>query len=209
MENEITKTEYTYVDPESWTPIRSKKQGRKAVRREPIVEAERRVIDPAPQKVEAIAFEKEVPAPTIEKVEITAPAVEPTEIENVIPKKAAGSRIRNLISKKRAKKAAPTVASEPEVVEVIPEDACIAEETAPQHATEKEKKEEQKQSLTKKERAEISEKKEEKRDHNDDGSIFTTKAWRSLWDKICFVLLVAAIGIPTAILVYIIAFFFI
>lgn len=45
-------------------------------------------------------------------------------------------------------------------------------------------------------------------DYDDDGSIFKTKGFREMWDKICFALLVLAIGIPVTLLVYIIVTFF-
>ena len=136
----------------------------------------------------------------VEKTEAPAP-----EKELAAPEKPAAE------DKKPAKKAEPTPekkethiekAEEPKV-EVIPEESIEPVKVKEEEAVPIVK------PLTKKERKALLDKKEEKRDRNDDGSIFTTKAWRALWDKICFVLLVAAIGIPTAILVYIIAFFFI
>jgi hypothetical protein len=45
-------------------------------------------------------------------------------------------------------------------------------------------------------------------DYEDDGSIFKAKSFRETWDKICFVLLILAIGLPVGLLVYIIMHFF-
>ena len=45
-------------------------------------------------------------------------------------------------------------------------------------------------------------------DYEDDGSIFKTKSFRDTWDKICFVLLLVAIGVPVVLLAYIILHYF-
>lgn len=51
--------------------------------------------------------------------------------------------------------------------------------------------------------------KESEVDREDDGSIFKTKGFRKLWDRICLVLLILAIGLPICLLAYIIFYFFI
>ncbi len=41
-----------------------------------------------------------------------------------------------------------------------------------------------------------------------DESFFLSKAWKSLWNIICFVLLIISIGLPVCLLIYIITHFF-
>ena len=55
---------------------------------------------------------------------------------------------------------------------------------------------------------EIEEEDEDERVYDEDGSIFKTKAWKKIWDKICLALLILAFLIPVGLLAYIILQFF-
>ena len=72
----------------------------------------------------------------------------------------------------------------------------------------KEKVKKEKVKKTKKSSRRDDEDDDEERVYDEDGSIFKTKAWKKIWDKICLALLLLAILVPVGLLAYIILQFF-
>ena len=89
---------------------------------------------------------------------------------------------------------------EPEVAKVTP--------VKVKEKKEKVKKEKVKKVKKSSRKIEIEEEDEDERVYDEDGSIFKTKAWKKIWDKICLALLILAFLIPVGLLAYIILQFF-
>ena len=73
----------------------------------------------------------------------------------------------------------------------------------------KEKIEKPKKEKVKKDKKLSRKEKKDERVYDEVGSIFKTKAWRKIWDKICLLLLILAFLVPVGLLAYIIYQFFI
>lgn len=217
--------EVEQIDESQWTVIKKVRHSSESVQKEDLPEAE----------VEVVAAETEPVAAETEPVaEATEPvAAEPEGASEDADKKSDDAISESVDVEKKVERYEPIRKSEPakspvkeaesapkaeldeaEVVIApvekidIPDEEEKEEEDQPDTKQMAAEAKRARKEARKEARAAAKEAKENERDHEDDGSVFKSKGFRKTWNIISFILLILAIGVPTALLLYIILYFF-
>ena len=210
--------EIEQIDESQWTVIKKVRHSSETVQKEDLPEAEVEVVaeatEPVAAETEPVAAETEGASEDADKESDDAIS-ESVDVEKKVERYEPIRKSEPAKSPVKEAKSAPKAElDEAEVVIApvekidIPDEEEKEEEDQPDTKQMAAEAKRARKEARKEARAAAKEAKENERDHEDDGSVFKSKGFRKTWNIISFILLILAIGVPTALLLYIILYFF-
>lgn len=210
--------EIEQIDESRWTVIKKVRHSSESVQKEDLPEAEVEVVaeatEPITAETEPVTEETEGASEDADKESDDAIS-ESVDVEKNVERyepirksEPAKSPVKEAESAPKAELDEAEVVIAPVEKIDIPDEEEKDEEDQPDTKQMAAEAKRARKEARKEARAAAKEAKENERDHEDDGSVFKSKGFRKTWNIISFILLILAIGVPTALLLYIILYFF-